>query len=780
MDILKELQKSGLNISPVTSNAINKHGLGDISFKSASIKYPDSLTMNFLVESSHGKGNETHFSGNGDELAFSSGYKVIIQFINFGKYAPTNFLSLPLSQQIIYIKDIFDKADIKVSCDCGAFYWQGTSELLDRRPPDANYTGFTGQFGKGIWDTIHNTKNRICKHIYHVLENLESYIPRIIKDLNKGTSVSGSTAQNTILVAPQKPAGIPKKPEETTKTDIISTINSEKAENTVKKDIDEVQSTSDQLDLPTMDTTKVKAQSHEDESDVISGAEKSEPPIEDITLKKDAKNEDLDDDLPTMRETKLQELEIKSPEDYELSKEYYESDAYLVITFEQFKNYKKKVKTKKLKNDLLQEKLIPTYDIPNETMDWLENNKPSMERYMAIKGKTGLPIYFNKPYIESLESEMGGNNSKLIVDSNNTPIAFLSWEVGWCPNEEFQKEINDYFDINIELDLNSGDDQQYIQELHLFSFDDNPKMIIVSDTCKALDSCLKKYPVISWSVHDNNPAKEMYDKMVPKFNGFIKNKKDGFDMTGYILIRGISKIPPMYLREESKYSLEKFCNDYDYLSEMVINSWEYQHLTELKKRDIAKMLALAGLITFGAGNLLRTEKADASVMNSYPEWVYEEVEEKEPEIQEKYQYQNERIGNIIEKYRGDFDPSLIETFLYAESKIGEHVKYDKYGAGIAQVSQVLVKDYNERNGTNYSHKDTFTNDDLNIKIAIWYLDFCRERYIANKGENPDDIDLYLMYNNGVRGYLRNMSNFRNVNFRPYQNYIEAKKFIANG
>jgi hypothetical protein len=302
MDILQELQRSGLQISPVTDRAINKYGLGDITFKNAQLKYPDSLEIHFQVESSQGKGNETHFSNNGNPLAFASGYKVTIQFINFGSFAPPNLLSLPLSQQIIYIKEIFDKADIKVSCDCGAWYWQGTSELLDRNPPDSNYEGFHGQHGKGIWDTIHNTKNRICKHIYTVLENIDNYIPKILKNINKSSSISTSTTQNTNLQTPINPAGTP----QTTGPGIekTSTINA-------KTNTEEVKSDAERLDLPNMNISNVGAKSHQDESDVISGAEKTEPPIEEITLKKDQKeDEDLNKELPTnIKESILREIE---------------------------------------------------------------------------------------------------------------------------------------------------------------------------------------------------------------------------------------------------------------------------------------------------------------------------------------------------------------------------------------------------------------------------------------------------------------------------------------
>jgi len=158
----------------------------------------------------------------------------------------------------------------------------------------------------------------------------------------------------------------------------------------------------------------------------------------------------------------------------------------------------------------------------------------------------------------------------------------------------------------------------------------------------------------------------------------------------------------------------------------------------------------------------------------YPDWVYQEALPPE-----EYQYLDPIIGNIIEKYRGDMPPELIEIFLMAESKYGQHVKYDKYGAGIAQVSAIVVKDYNQRHGTHYKHSDTFKNDDLNIKIGLWYLNWCKERYKVNMDEEPDDIDLYLMYNNGVKGYLNNIEKYRNKNFRPYLNFLNAREIIQS-
>jgi hypothetical protein len=181
--------RSNFNISPITKRAIDSKGLGVINFRDAILNYPNSLKIRFTVRSSDGKGEEQHTSSNGDPISRVGGYKTTVECTNFGSIAPPNFLNLPLSQQINYIKEIFDKSDLKFDCTCPAFYWQGNSELLDNKPPDANLFGFTGTAGTGEWDKRHNTKNRICKHIYHVLENLDSYVPKIIKKLNSGTTI---------------------------------------------------------------------------------------------------------------------------------------------------------------------------------------------------------------------------------------------------------------------------------------------------------------------------------------------------------------------------------------------------------------------------------------------------------------------------------------------------------------------------------------------------------------------------------------------------------------
>jgi hypothetical protein len=590
MDILQELQRSGLNISPITSNAISNKGLGGITFKSATLKYPDLLQIDCLVESSDGNGNEKHFSNNGDSLVFSGGYRVSIQFVNFGSIAPPNLLSLPLSQQIIYIKNIFDKADVKVDCDCGAFYWQGTHELLDRNPPEAAKNQFTGQQGRGIWDLRHNTKNRICKHIYHVLEEIESYIPKILKSINKGTSISTSTVQQVPVQAPQQPAGTPA--QSGRGVEKVSTINSEKAEQTVESDIEEKQSAAESLDLPNLDISKVKAKSHEDESDVISGAEDSEPPIEEITIAKEpgenekTEDEELERELPNIIQESA-DFQIKSALDFQVWKKWKSSEAYLYISFDEFKN-----------------------DI----------RKKAAQKHRSFKD---------------------------ILSTNFEPLS-----------ENFENTI------------------------------------------------LRKY--------------------------------------------------------------------------------NFEKLDEANKNKLLKALLAAGLISAATVSTMALKPMEQKTVSGierqkiYPDWVYEEAlpaeELDQTEKIQDYKYANPKYKNTIEKYKGEISPKLIEIILQAESKYGKHVKYDSKGAGIMQVSAILVNHYNEVHKTNYSHKNTWYNDDLNIRIGCWFLNYCKE-YADKRNFDADDLDLYLMYNNGARGYISDVKKYRRADFSPLRNFERAKEII---
>jgi hypothetical protein len=790
MDILQELQRQQLNISPFTQNAIDKNGLGKINFRSAEMKYPDSLTLSFTVASSEGRGHEKHFTGNGQSIGFTGGYRVKIQFVNFGNFAPPNLLSLPLSQQVIYLKDIFDKADIKVSCDCGAWYWQGTSELLDRNPPEANYTGFTGQYGKGIWDTIHNTKNRICKHIHTVLENLESFIPKILKSINKGSSAD-STNQQTVLVEPSQPAGTPETPRQGIEK--TTTLNSEKAE-----DLENTTSKADDLNEPKADITKVKAKSHEKESDAISGPEKVEPPIEEITMEKEEtpkENEEKDDmkkDLPEIRENKLKEISyinkdwnVNSPEDYEIWKEFQKTEAYMVVSFEEFKQdyleYQKKL-AKKNRRRRVKEELVSSDDLPDTVKDWLKTTKPSEERLEAINSKTGFRFVKDESYFHNLEPIMMWSDSYIMLDKENKPVGFLSPEVSNAEGVNTHRFYTTMFPIlnNIEIE----DSEEIISELHVFNFSDKISPLIVRDTCKFLYKALQKYPLIFWSVSATNPAKKMYDKMIDVFKGYSANWEEDMPTT-YLLVQGISKIPSKY-RESQIKSFGRILNENHDLSG-IINSWEFNHLSEASKRNLLRSLLGAGLIASTALGPMSSSreiyKDRAPIEKSIDEFSLEnEIQEDDwryaPAIEKpEYQYVKPEIGKIIEKYRGDWNPETIETFLYAESKLGDHVKYDKQGAGIAQVSKILVDDYNKRHKTDYSFEEVAHNDDLNIKIGIWYLNFCKFRFEKNVGYEPDLADLYLMYNNGVKGYLNNRNKYKNISFAPYRNFLKSKDFI---
>jgi len=222
------------------------------------------------------------------------------------------------------------------------------------------------------------------------------------------------------------------------------------------------------------------------------------------------------------------------------------------------------------------------------------------------------------------------------------------------------------------------------------------------------------------------------------------------------------------IKNEKHYLLEKYYK--------IVNS-EFDHLTEAKKKELLKALLLAGALST---SLLGIHSIKTS-FNREPPPIERECtnyhHHHENFIDDNYSYLNNRIGEVIEKYRGELSPFFIEVVLWTESKYGKHMKYDDKGAGLAQVSKICVEDYNKINKTNYKHEDVFYNDYLNLKIGLWYLNRCRDRFIANLGYEPDELDIYLMYNNGISGYLNNMSKLRNHNFKPTERFLQSWDYI---
>ena len=243
----------------------------------------------------------------------SKGYAVQLHFYNIANIIPKNFETLPYSQQAQILQTVFDKADVKVQCDCGAFYWQGMFEEDDKK--DNTYSPFTGQQGKDIWANRHDSSGNVrgqqlCKHLWAAIEDLDKEIPNILKQLGgaqTATSSAASTSQEDTLEAPEQPAGLPDE-----RTQSQGGIKSEKAADAVSADIDEVQSTSEQNDLPVMDTSTVEAKPVEAETEAAEGPQEAEPPIEEpnVAVKNNEEAEEIANNEPledTRKEVGLME-----------------------------------------------------------------------------------------------------------------------------------------------------------------------------------------------------------------------------------------------------------------------------------------------------------------------------------------------------------------------------------------------------------------------------------------------------------------------------------------
>jgi hypothetical protein len=284
---LLEYTLDQLSTSGLTNKSIQSHGVGKATFIKAILNLGQSLHILYEVESSHN--NNQHFSLNGQLMAgLQNGYAVQLHFININNIMPPNFTSLPYAQQSQILQQVFDNADVKVSCDCGSFYWQGLEEQDDKK--DVSFYGFAGQPGTGKWQDKHIASGlpqqglQICKHIWSVSEQLTQDIPAILKYLGSGatTSQATSTEQTEQLEIQEQPAGLPEQPKQGVPKE--TTINSEKAETTVSADIETIKSNNEIQNAPTLNTSEVEAKSDEAETEAQEGTDPAEPPIEKPTI----------------------------------------------------------------------------------------------------------------------------------------------------------------------------------------------------------------------------------------------------------------------------------------------------------------------------------------------------------------------------------------------------------------------------------------------------------------------------------------------------------------
>ena len=165
---LYEFVVEDMAISDVTKKSIEKNGTGQVHFVKAIVEN-NALELLIEVESSHKTATHVDMKGN-QKAAFGYGYACIVRFEDIDKALHGEKLSRS------NIQDVLDTCDVKVHCDCPAFYWQGMHQD-DSANNTARYK-FQGTGGAHKWTMIHvdahgKTGKALCKHLYAALEWLK-------------------------------------------------------------------------------------------------------------------------------------------------------------------------------------------------------------------------------------------------------------------------------------------------------------------------------------------------------------------------------------------------------------------------------------------------------------------------------------------------------------------------------------------------------------------------------------------------------------------------------
>ena len=166
---LREYRLNQLGISTITDKAIEKFGTGDVAVISA--RMTGNLDIVFEVQSSTDDNKHVDLKGNFEPF-LQKGYAVTLSFLNVNRILPKDWQTKNQTALKQMFKNIFDKCDVKIHCDCPAFYWQGMQEEDDKK--HVSYFDFSGQRGKGIWSGRHMSSGGIsqgqqmCKHIWAV------------------------------------------------------------------------------------------------------------------------------------------------------------------------------------------------------------------------------------------------------------------------------------------------------------------------------------------------------------------------------------------------------------------------------------------------------------------------------------------------------------------------------------------------------------------------------------------------------------------------------------
>lgn len=176
---LYEFVLDDMGISEVTQNAMEKDGVGKVHFIKAIVEN-NALEILIEVESSHDKARHVDLKGN-EKTALGYGYVVIVRFEKIDEVLKGD----PLSRK--NIQEVMDVCEVKVHCDCPAFYWQGMHQD-DSANNTAKYK-FQGTGGKHLWTMIHadaggKTGQALCKHLHTAVTWLKDHMG-VIEDYLK-------------------------------------------------------------------------------------------------------------------------------------------------------------------------------------------------------------------------------------------------------------------------------------------------------------------------------------------------------------------------------------------------------------------------------------------------------------------------------------------------------------------------------------------------------------------------------------------------------------------
>ena len=171
---ISDLYKSGSLVSGITQKALATRlnsGNSNIRLDSATIDLQNNfLELIFYATSTSG----------------DTEYTIVIHFYDIDKYITKNYSSLPIGTQSQLLQQVFNFCDVKFHSDDPSYFYQGIWE--DNEDEDLAIYKFPGPAGNSIWHTRHalsggttNTSSRLTKHIAQVVQELNSFIPEIIR-----------------------------------------------------------------------------------------------------------------------------------------------------------------------------------------------------------------------------------------------------------------------------------------------------------------------------------------------------------------------------------------------------------------------------------------------------------------------------------------------------------------------------------------------------------------------------------------------------------------------